>query len=516
MIRLITAFTFFLLLSISASMAQEDGFSSIFDGKSLDGWKGDTSLWHAVDGMIVGETSAEKPITYNQFLQWADGEVDDFELKLEFKIESGNSGIQIRSFEGGNPNSLRGYQADIDFGGNWVGTNYGEGFRGVLAKRGEKTVINEDGKPEITGSLGDPKELGSHVKKGDWNEYHIIAKGFTIVQKINGHTMSEVTDEDTDTRRRAGLLGFQLHVGQPMKVAFRKIRLKRLPLKDVKKIVFVAGKPSHPARTHEHNAGSLLLASQLNKHHGEQILATVYQNGWPSDPTAFQNADAMVMFADGGQRHPAFFHLKTLADLRKRKVGIGAIHYAVEMVPGETNDALIQSIGGAFEIDYSVNPHWVADYKTFPDHPVANGVKPFAIEDEWYFNMRFAEGMKGVTPILSAVAPAETMSRPDGHHSGNPEVRKMVAKGEKQHLCWVYERPEGGRGFGFTGCHNHDNWANDSFRTAAVNAIGWIAGIKIPAEGLSTPTPSKEQLDANLDPKPPRKPKPKPKKAKAK
>jgi len=502
------------LFSQALVSGEEDGFVSIFDGKSLDGWSGDPSLWHAVDGMIVGETSAENPISYNQVLQWSDGEIDDFELKVEFKIDSGNSGIQIRSFKRDQPNSLGGYQADIDAGGNWVGTNYGEAYRGVLAKRGQKTEIGEDGKPVVRGELGDPAELGKHVQKADWNEYHIIARGHHIVQKINGHTMSEVTDMDTDQRRRSGLLGFQLHVGEPMKVSFRNIRLKRLPLDDVKKVVFVAGKPSHAPRDHEHNAGCLLLAGQLNEHHGDKILATVYQNGWPSDPTAFQNADSMVMFADGGQRHPAFFHLKKLADFRERQIGIGAIHYAVEMLPGESNDAMIASIGGAFEIDYSVNPHWVAEYKEFSDHPVSRGLAPFAIRDEWYFNMRFVEGMKNVTPILSAVPPKDTMSRPDGHHSGNPEVRKMVEAGDEQHLCWVYDRPDGGRGFGFTGAHSHDNWAEDSFRKTVLNAVGWISGVEIPAEGLTTPTPTKEQLDANLDPKQPRKPKPvkKPKK----
>ena len=504
----------FVILSAKGDApAKDDGFTSIFDGKSLEGWDGDASLWRAEDGMIVGETKGgDEAIKYNQFLIWKLGELDDFELKLDYKIDSGNSGIQVRSFlrDPNKPYSVGGYQADIDAAGQWVGTCYGEGFRGILAKRGQKATMNEEGKPEITGSLGDPAELGKHVKKGEWNGYHIIAKGHKITIKINGHTMSELIDNDTDTRRRAGLIAFQLHQGPPMKVAFKNIRVKRLPLDDVKKIVFVAGKPSHAPRAHEHNAGCLLLSKKLNEHHGDKMLATTYTNGWPSDPTAFHNADAMVMYADGGQRHPAFFHLKTLNDLRERGVGIGAIHYAVEMIPGVTNDTLASCIGGAFETDYSVNPHWDADYRKFPEHPVSNGVEPFKINDEWYFNMRFVNGMKGVTPILSSVPPAETMARPDGHHSGNPEVRKMVADKKSQHLCWVYDRKDGGRGFGFTGAHFHDNWANDSFRKTVLNAVGWIAKIDIPENGIETATPTKEELDANLDPKPQRKPKPKP------
>jgi len=174
------------------------------------------------------------------------------------------------------------------------------------------------------------------------------------------------------------------------------------------------------------------------------------------------------------------------------------------MTPDESNEALIQATGGAFEIDWSVNPHWDAEFASLPDHPVARGVEPFTIRDEWYFNMRFLPEMAGVTPILSAVPPPETMSRQDGRHSGNPAVREMVAAGLPQHLCWVVERPEGGRGFGFTGLHYHDNWAHDGFRQTLLNAICWIAGVEIPEGGIPTPTPTQEELDANLDPKEPR------------
>lgn len=496
-----------LIFCAGSLIGQESDFTPLFDGKSLSGWSGDSEIWRVEDGVIVGETSDDSPIEYNQFLTWTDGEVDDFELLVEFKIESGNSGIQFRSFPLDNPNAIGGYQADIDAENKWSGTCYGEKFRGILAKRGQKTVIGDDGKPGQIEKIGEPDELAKAVKPGEWNEYKVVARGFVIEQFINGVKMSEVVDEDEDTRRRGGLLAFQVHKGPAMKVSFKNIRLKRLPLDDVEKIVFVAGKPSHAPRAHEHNAGSMLLAELLNEHHSDKVFATVYRNGWPSDPTSFHNADAVVVFSDGGQRHPAFFHLNTLADFREKEIGFGAIHYAVEMVPGEANDSLIESIGGAFEVDYSVNPHWTAEFKDYPDHPVARGLEPFAINDEWYFNMRFAPEMAGVTPILSAVPPDETMSRPDGHHSGNPEVRKMVAAGLPQHVCWVLETDSGRRGFGFTGGHNHDNWADDQFRKTVLNATCWIAGVDIPEDGIETPTPTKEDLHRNLDPKEPRKPK---------
>jgi hypothetical protein len=161
-------------------------------------------------------------------------------------------------------------------------------------------------------------------------------------------------------------------------------------------------------------------------------------------------------------------------------------------------------IGGAFEIHWSVNPHWDANFKSLPKHPVARGVKPFTIRDEWYFNMRFVAGQKGITPLLTAVPDASTTTRKDGAHEGNPTARAMVARGEAQTVSWAYERPNGGRGFGFTGAHFHDNWGNDNFRKLVLNAVLWLAKMEVPANGVvSTVTAS--DLDANLDPKPAKK-----------
>ncbi|NIP84607.1 MAG: dehydrogenase, partial [Planctomycetales bacterium] len=141
-----------------------------------------------------------------------------------------------------------------------------------------------------------------------------------------------------------------------------------------------------------------------------------------------------------------------------------------------------QWIGGYFETFWSVNPHWKARFDQFPDHPVANGLKPFFMDDEWYYHMRFVDEMDGVTPILSAVPPDSTRQRPDGSHSGNPTVR--ARKGMPEHVAWVRVRPDGGRGFGFTGCHWHWSWACDSFRTAVLNGIAWTAGLKVPPGGV--------------------------------
>ncbi|MEM7010427.1 MAG: DUF1080 domain-containing protein [Verrucomicrobiota bacterium] len=478
----------------------DPGFVSIFNGEDLTGWDGEERYWRIEDGAITGETTEDNPVPYNKFIIWDEGELDDFELKLNYKITSGNSGIQIRSFRKNpeRPYSIQGYQADLDAARGWAGTNYGEGFGGVLAKRGEKTILKEKKEDNVVESIGDAGELQAAIKENDWNEYHIVAKGNNIQQFINGKLMSDVTDERPNARS-SGLLALQLHGGPPMKVQFKDIQLKRTKLEEKKKIVFFAGLPSHRAGDHEHNAGCLLLARLLNENYGDKIQATVYTNGWPADTTAIQNADALVMYSDGQTRHVGWWHRRQLTDLAKKGVGIGCIHYAVEMKPDDSNKDLISWIGGAFEINYSVNPHWDAEFKQLPDHAVANGVEPFTINDEWYFNMRFAE--ENVTPILSAIPPESTMERKDGHHSGNPTVRKMVADKLPQHVCWVYDREDGGRGFGFTGGHRHVNWQDDNHRKTALNAIAWIAGVEIPENGIETPTPNDEEMAANLDPK---------------
>jgi type 1 glutamine amidotransferase len=271
-----------------------------------------------------------------------------------------------------------------------------------------------------------------------------------------------------------------------------------------KKIVFVAGPPSHGPGEHEHRAGCLLLKSCLDKVQG--VTSVVYSNGWPKDPNAFDGADSIVIYADGGPGHPALQdeHLEQLGALMKKGIGLCCIHYATEPTIEKGEKEFLDWIGGCFEINRSVNPIWNADFKMLPKHPIANGVKPFAITDEWYFYMRFRDGMKDVTPILSAIPPESTMSRRDGPHEGNPEVREAVKRGELQHVAWAAERPDGGRGFGLTGAHYFKNWGNDNFRKVVLNAILWTAKAEIPPDGVQSIVTA-EELQQNLDPKGPRK-----------
>jgi hypothetical protein len=183
------------------------------------------------------------------------------------------------------------------------------------------------------------------------------------------------------------------------------------------------------------------------------------------------------------------------------------LHYGVEPTIEKGNAEFLRWQGGAFEINWSVNPHWTADFKELPRHPITRGVAPFSTNDEWYYHMRFVDGMKGVTPILFDLPGPETLNRKDGHHSGNPQVRKSVAEGKAQTVAWSYDRPGGGRGFGFTGGHNHLNWGDENQRRLVLNAIVWAAGAEVPEGGVRSRV-NEKMLMANLDDKPARKPRP--------
>ncbi len=241
----------------------------------------------------------------------------------------------------------------------------------------------------------------------------------------------------------------------------------------VAKVVFLAGKDSHGPRAHEHKAGSELLSRALRERRPDYETVNV-SGGWPEDESVFENAAAVVMYCDGGKGHLINDNLNTFNRLITEGVGVVALHYCVE-VPKDSAaaSAMLHATGGYFETYWSVNPHWTADYVALPGHPVTQGIKPFGMLDEWYFNMRFQE--QGVTDILSAVAPESTMKRRNGAHSGNDAVRKLVSDGVPQVTAWAYERPDGGRGFGYTGGHFHKNWQNDNARNLVLNAIEWVS-----------------------------------------
>ena len=213
-----------------------EGFVPFFDGKSLDGWEGDSNLWSLQDGVIVGQTGNEGPtkLTYNQFLTWKGGDVDNFVIRLDVKLTNpGNSGFQYRSFaveDKDKPYRINGYQADFDGAHTYSGILYGEGFGGILCQRGLETVVEDvDGKrvPRTVRKFAENEALKKEIKVADWNSYEITAQGFTFTNKINGHVMSICTD-NSSARRASGVFAIQAHVGPAMKVEVKNIRIKRL------------------------------------------------------------------------------------------------------------------------------------------------------------------------------------------------------------------------------------------------------------------------------------------------
>jgi hypothetical protein len=278
-----------------------------------------------------------------------------------------------------------------------------------------------------------------------------------------------------------------------------------------KKLVIVAGKPSHPPRMHEFNAGVQLLNRCLQNQ--PDLESHFVLNGWPKDESVFENADAIVFFMDGGGRHEVVLEdgrrMKLIDQWTKNGVGIGCMHYGVEVVAEQAGAEFKRWIGGHYEHMFSCNPIWEPTFTGFPKHPITRGVKPFSIKDEWYFNMRFVadlpgnepaevDGMK-FEPILVASPSSDVRDGPYVYPNGPYEhIQANAARAEA--MMWAVERPDGGRGFGFTGGHFHDNWTNDEFRKVVLNALVWVAHAEVPPNGVDS-TLAPGEVDANLDPK---------------
>ena len=276
-----------------------------------------------------------------------------------------------------------------------------------------------------------------------------------------------------------------------------------LPRKESKadkaKVVFVSGKPSHGRMKHEHRAGNLLLAESLNRSGIGVEAVLVPHYGYPTDKSIFQDAATVVIFSTGHAGHVLNQHLVEFDQLMKAGTGVVMIHWATEAEKGEPGKKFLQWMGGFCDLDWSVNPHWAPKFSDFPNHPICRGLKPFSVDDEWYYHMRFVDKMQGVTPILFDLPPPHTLRRPDGPRSGNPHVRKAVANGEKQVVAWAYERPTGGRGFGFTGAHNHVSWQDENFRKVVLNAILWTANLDVPQNGCPMIPIDDSKIEKNLD-----------------
>lgn len=276
-----------------------------------------------------------------------------------------------------------------------------------------------------------------------------------------------------------------------------------------RKVVLIAGKPSHPPLMHEFRAGSLLLAKALQSVPG--VVVELGEQGWVKDEAAFVDADAVVIYADGGPGNPAVQanHAGILQALAERGCGIGFMHYGVEVLADKGGAEFLRWIGGHYENAFSCNPIWEPKFESFPAHPVTEGVQPFQIKDEWYFNMRFVsgftasgasekEGMK-FTPILVAKPSDDVRDGPYVYPAG-PYPHIVAESGRPEAMMWCVERKDGGRGFGFTGGHFHINWGNPDFRRTVLNALVWVTGAEVPKGGVVSRV-EEEDLKQNLDPK---------------
>ncbi len=243
-------------------------------------------------------------------------------------------------------------------------------------------------------------------------------------------------------------------------------------------VLLIAGPKSHAPGAHEHPAGCELLAKHLQAS-GLPLTVEVSQ-GWPQDASKVAAADTLVIYSDGLAGHVA---AGKVAELRKRYEagkGLAVLHFALEPDGAEMAALLDDAIGGRFEVDWSVNPIWKMTSPILAKHPVTHGVGPFEVEEEFYYHLRLRED---VTPVLQALPPAGSLGD-DGPRSGNPAVRKQLADHVPQTLAWAVENANKSRGFGFTGGHFHQHWANPDFRRLVLNAIVWTAKLEVPEGGV--------------------------------
>jgi hypothetical protein len=267
-----------------------------------------------------------------------------------------------------------------------------------------------------------------------------------------------------------------------------------------KKIVFIADRDPHGGRgNHEFIAASIYLARTINERYPDAYCVVTTKQNMPKD---LSHATAIVIIMNNGG--PAALNT-AVQEAAKRGAGVMAIHYGVEVSKGVPGKNYLDWLGGYFEAEWSVNPHWTPNFTEIPKHETTRGVKPFTISDEWYYHMRFVEGMKGVTPVLAAKAPEDTITKrwkegtKANSHAGNPGALADVKAGIPQVMAWAYERPDGARGFGFTGLHFHKNLADDNLRTLLVNAVAWMAKLPVPEAGIQTRTPTRDDLETLID-----------------
>jgi len=266
-------------------------------------------------------------------------------------------------------------------------------------------------------------------------------------------------------------------------------------------VVLIADKPSYEDGPggHEANAGVLLFAKALAQGAPNVVTIVHLNDDWPSAEELDQ-ADTILLYCDnGGKFLSKGNRLEQMTKEMNRGAGFIALHYTLAM--GDIATQAFEWLGGFKQPNWSVNPAWQAHYNSLPKHAVTQGVHPFVSYDEWYFHMRFTEGPGKLTPVLVDVPPVDSLSSACCEYASNPNVLSELQAHKPQTMAWVFERPGGGRSFGFTGGHYHRDWIYDEKRKLLLNAILWTAKVPIPRDGVESRL-TQEDIEANLDPKP--------------
>ncbi len=341
---------------------------------------------------------------------------------------------------------------------------------------------------------GIAKNQKEFVNKGDDNPVswiHEFGKGRVFYSNL-GHNNFTFWNP---TVLQHFLDGIQYALGDLPADATPSAKIADLHVKkvDAKKIIFLAGRPSHRSGDHEFRAGSILLANRLNTQTQLPVNAQVI-SGWPKDDRILDGAAAIVIYCDADSVHRK--HYERLMELSEAGTGLFFMHYGVH--PNKIEDGqkyYMPTVGGFMETGYSVNPHWAAELHVTSDHPVRRGCeKPIKVLDEWYYSLRYDEKS---FPLVEAIPTKENMV--EGSNLWNKNATDNY--GKKVRLMWGFEKPDGTRGGGFTGGHYHRNWAIEGFRKVVLNAIVWTAGLEVPEGGVKSKNPDEEEINANLDKK---------------
>lgn len=449
-----------LLFVFSLQLLGADGlstnFSPLFDGKTLQGWKvtdfaggGEVLVRDGVISLDAGV--ALTGVTYtNPFPTM------DYELVVEARKVTGQDFFAALTFP------YKDSHATFVQGG-WGGSLVGlSSIDGADASENETSTFRE-------------------FKEGEWHKFRVRVNSDRIQCWIDDDRVVNVITTDRKISMRSG----EIELSIPLGIAnfrtageVRKIEARKLapgePAIPTRKVVLIAGKKSHGPGEHDYEKGLRLLQEKLDSRKVEGVRTELQTNGWPADPKTLDDAATIVLYTDGAdhneQDHPLLVgdRLSQLSKAMERGAGLVAIHYSVFVPKARGGDKFVEWIGGHFDYESGPPPRkWASTietkefqvYSLTPSHPVAAGVRDFTVREEYYLNLRFAEGMQSWRPILSL-------------SKDRTDKSKVVA--------WVIERPNGGRGFGYTGGHFDVNWEKDSVRNMLINAILWTAQAEVP------------------------------------